>query len=377
MKKILQGLGIAIGVLLTFYLLNLLNTNYPHNIINRIINGIEIVLVPVLIALMITYLINPFTMRLIRHKVPKWLAVVISMILSIGLLVGLIVFVIAFMIDEGSDIYRSIVDSNILLTIQTWTSDNGLSDVYDYVYQTVNNYDYTTLLGTFGNITGVIFQSITTIVLVPIFLWFFLNEKDRIFMAVNKVLPNSWQDHIAYIGGESNLAVVAYFKSKLISMALLFVMFFAIFILFGVPIGYSIFFAFVIAFFDLIPYLGPIIGLIPPVIYFFSAGHVTFFWIQSWQVEAIWGTVILLGVNVIIQFIQNNIVIPKLAGDKMNINPLLILVAMLFFGNILGVWGIIFAIPLCGIGVILVDYIKTENKKEKQQSKKNVVVETK
>ncbi|QWB96118.1 AI-2E family transporter [Mycoplasmatota bacterium] len=376
-KKTLSIIGIVIGVLLSFYLLNLLNATYPQNIISRIINGIHIVLVPVLIALMITYLMNPFTIRMINHKVPKWLAVVITMVISIGLIVGLIVFIIAFMIEEGANIYESIMTSNIISVIETWANQNNLDSVYDYVYQTIYNYDYTLLVGSFGNIIIAVFQGITTIVLVPIFLWFFLNEKDRIFTALNKMLPNKWQGHFEYIGAESNQAVVAYFKSKLISMLLLFIVFSGIFICFNIPIGYAIFFAFVLAAFDLVPYLGPILGLLLPIVYFFSEGSVRLLWIDSFTVNAFWASLILLILNMVIQFVQNNIVIPKLAGEAMNINPLLILVAMLFFGSILGVWGIIFAIPLCGIGVILVDYLKTENKKEKQSSKKNPVIEKK
>ncbi|MFA6800895.1 MAG: AI-2E family transporter [Acholeplasmataceae bacterium] len=370
LKKTLYIFAVAIAVILVFYLLNLLNSTYPNNLINRIIQGIHIVLVPVLIALMITYLINPFTTRLIKKKMPKWLAVTISMLLSIGLIVLVFAFIISFMIQEGTNVYQTILASNILSQIQTWFINNNLSSTYDYLYDIVINYDFTRVLGSFGNITAAVFQGITTIVLVPIFLWFFLNEKERIFLAINKVLPNSWQGHFEYIGSESNVAVVAYFRSKLISMVFLFLIFFGVFMIFGIPFSYAIFFAAIIAFFDLIPYLGPVLGLMMPIAYIFSAGHITFFWINSLEVDALWGTIILLIINIVIQFVQNNIVIPKLAGDAMNINPLLILVAMLFFGSILGVWGIIFAIPLAGIGVIVVDYLKTENKKEKQQINK-------
>ncbi len=373
-KKILYTVLIIIGVLFSFYLLHLLNATYPSNIINRILQGIHLVLVPVLIALMITYLMNPFVERMIKHKFPKWLAIVIAMIISIGLIVGVIVFIIAFMINEGANIYDSIINSNILTTLESWADANNLLAVYHHFYSLVTNFDYSTLAGSFGSVAIATFQSITTIVLVPIFLWFFLFEKERIFNAINAVLPNKWQNHIAYIGSESNHAVVAYFRSKLLSMVFLFVIFLGVFIFCGIPLGYAIFFAAILAFLDLIPYLGPILGLLLPIVYFFSVNEVTFLWIDSFTVTPFWGTVILLGLNMIIQFIQNNIIIPKLAGEAMNINPLLILVAMLFFGSVLGVWGIIFAIPLCGIGVILIDYLKADNKKEKQDSKKNPVI---
>lgn len=365
-KKTLYIIAIVIGVLLTFFLLNTLNTTFPNNIIHRVIDGIRIVLIPVLIALMITYLMNPFTTRLIKNKVPKMLAVIITMVISIGVIVGLLVFIVIFMIEEGYNIYDSITSSTILGDIEAWFYANNLDAAYDFVYQAVTNVDTNQFVGTFGNVITAIFSGITTIVLVPVFLWFFLSEKDRIFIAINKVLPNSWQEHIGYIGSESNQAVVAYFKSKVLSMIFLFTTFFIVFILMGIPFGYALFFAVVLGFFDLVPYLGPILGLLLPFIYFFSEGSVTMLWIESLTVNAFWGSLILLAINIVLQFIQNNIVIPKLAGDAMNINPLLILVAMLFFGNILGVWGIIFAIPLCGIGVIVLDYIKADDKVDKR-----------
>ncbi len=376
-KKILYIVLIVIGVLVAFYFLNLLNTTYPRNIINRIMQGLHLVLVPALIALMITYLMNPFTERLIHHKVPKWLSVILTITISIGMLVGVIIFIITFMINQGTNIYNSIISSNVLSVVEDWAASNNLKGVYDKIYTIVSDYDYTSLLGSFGAIAIGAFQTITTIVLVPIFLWFFLYEKDKIFITMNSVLPKAWQNHIEYIGSESNHAVVAYFRSKIVSMLFLFVIFFGVFMLSGIPIGYAIFFAAILAFLDLVPYLGPFLGLLLPIIYFFSVSQVTFLWIDSLTVNPVWATLILIGANMIIQFAQNNIIIPKLAGEAMNINPLLILVSMLFFGSVLGVWGIIFAIPLCGIGVILIDYIKTDNKKEKQDSKKNLVVSKK
>ncbi len=371
-KKTLYIISIIIGVLASFYLLNLLNETYPHNIIHRIIDGIKIVLVPMLIALMITYLTNPFTTRMMNHKVPKMLAVIITMVVSIGIIVGLLVFVVIFMIEEGNNIYDSIISSTFLVDIETWFISNNLEEVYNFLYDAVKNMDSSRFASTFGNILTTVFSTVTTIVLVPVFLWFFLSEKDRIFMAINRVLPLSWQEHIGYIGSESNVAVVAYFKSKILSMLFLFTAFLIVFFLMGIPIGYALFFAVIIGFFDLVPYLGPILGLMLPFVYFFSNGTVTILWLDQLTVNAFWGSIILLGVNIVLQFTQNNIVIPKLAGDAMNINPLLILVAMLFFGSILGVWGIVFAIPLVGIGVIVLDYIKAEDKAKKRKERTKI-----
>ena len=66
----------------------------------------------------------------------------------------------------------------------------------------------------------------------------------------------------------------------------------------------------------------------------------------------------MLTINVVFQYIQGNIIVPALIGKDMEINSALILVFMLFFGYVLGFWGIILSIPLGGIFLVIWKHIK-------------------
>ncbi|SPY36784.1 pheromone autoinducer 2 transporter [Peptoniphilus harei] len=61
---------------------------------------------------------------------------------------------------------------------------------------------------------------------------------------------------------------------------------------------------------------------------------------------------------VIVQWVENNILAPKLIGDSTGLNPLVILISIIIGGGIFGVWGMVISVPLMSIIFILVDLSK-------------------
>lgn len=383
-KKTLGIVSIIVLTLLAFYLFNLLNTSYPNNIFNRILNGALIVLVPGMIALIIAYLVDPFKEKLMtKFKMNRVLAVSVTLLISVITIVGFVGFIGYFIYQQSILLYDSLKGSNFLLEIKTWAINNGLEKVYLKIEDYVNNFDFLSLLGSGSNIFSTLSKTLTTMILVPIFLWYLLYEKEVIFTSIVKVFPEKYHNDIINVGKEANTVTVAYFKSKIVSMMFLFVVFLFVFLGFGLPVGYVIMFALLISVLDLVPYLGPTIGMLVPIIYIFANQGVNFFYNQNLHAVPIAAVLILLGLNTIIQAIQGNIVMPKLAGKSMKINPFLILVSMLFFGNILGVWGVVLAIPICGILIVIVNYMRQMNKepikvirKKRQAAKKGELEES-
>lgn len=359
MQQFKRIMTIIILLLISLILFHSLNHYYPNNIIQRTLNGLSMVLTPVLIAAILVYLISPFTDWLIRkRKIKKESAILLTIILLIVAFAALIYLIIVFVIHQGKDLYDSIINTNFIDNIHNWFINNNLENVYDYIVNFIQNFNWESLLGQTTSIISAIIQGITTIILVPIFLWHFLNYKNVIFDRVSENLPNTWKEHVIPITLKSNDVVAGYFKSKIISIFLLFVMFAVVYLILGIPLEYVIFFSVLISLLDLIPYLGPTFGLVIPIIYIFSVNGVNLFYQQSLHLNPITANVVLLIINFAIQLIQGNYIIPKLAGKQMNINPALILVFMLFFGSILGIWGVILSIPLGGIIIVIWTHMK-------------------
>src|SRR5690554_510308 len=361
MKKTIKVLGIILLVLLSLLVFHFLNTNYLSNIINRTLMGISLVLTPVLIALVLVYLINPFTDWLIeKRNVKKGHAIIITIIIILIIIIGLFYFVITFIIKQGYELFNVVMSADFIDSIKNWFVTNNMEDVYIYLEDFITNFDYLGMLPAGSSIIAGLIQLITTVVLVPLFLWHILNNKDTLFDKVSDNLPETWKKHVIPVAIKSNEVVVGYFRSKIISIILLFVMFSALYLILGLPIGYVIFFAGLISLLDLIPYVGPTVGLLIPIIYIFSVDGVSLFYQNSLALNAISANIILILVNFAIQLVQGNYIVPKLAGKEMNIHPSLILIFMLLFGSILGIWGVVLSIPLGGILIVVWNYMKDQ-----------------
>ena len=108
---------------------------------------------------------------------------------------------------------------------------------------------------------------------------------------------------------------------------------------FGLAVGL------IAGFLSFIPYVGFGVGLV------LSVGiAIVQFWPNWWMVAAVFG--IFMGW----QFIEGNVLYPKLVGGSININPVWLMFALLAFGALFGFLGLLLAVPLAAIGGVLVRY---------------------
>lgn len=359
MKKFFKIMLSIFLVLLTFLVFHSLNHYFPKNIISRTIRGLSVVLTPVLIALVILYLVNPMTQRMINtKKISKKAAISITLIVVIVVLLAIFAFAGWFLFKQGKILYDTVTDPHFIESIKIWLYDHGLGSFYEWANDFFENINLKDYIGSVNSFLTVVLQTLAAIILVPIFLWHLLNNQEVIAEKLQDNIPVSWRKNVIPILNDSNDVIVSYFRSKLLSMVILFFMFSILYLSLGLPLEFVFLFAVIISLLDLIPYLGPTVGLLLPMVYILSTGGVNLFYINSWHVNALVANIILLLVNFLIQFIQGNIIVPKLAGKEMHINSAVILVFMLFFGYILGVWGIVLSIPLGGILFVLWKHFK-------------------
>jgi putative permease len=181
---------------------------------------------------------------------------------------------------------------------------------------------------------------VITIVLVPVFLFFILHDKKRIFEGIISVVPKKKQTHLKELGSRANIVIEKYFNGRFISMFVMSIFFTIFFFILGFK-EKSIFFGFTLGFLDIIPYVGGFIGMLLPVLFSFTISDQLMF--GEWAFVAV-----IIG-NFTGQFIQGNILQPFIMGREVNLHPLLVLSSFIFFGALFGITGIILAIPITGI----------------------------
>lgn len=96
---------------------------------------------------------------------------------------------------------------------------------------------------------------------------------------------------------------------------------------------------------DLIPYIGPIMGMIPPLI------------VAGIQFQALMPVLWVLILFIVIQNIQSNLIQPKVVGESVNLNPLAILISSMYWGWLWGAIGVVLAVPITAAVKVICDHI--------------------
>lgn len=103
----------------------------------------------------------------------------------------------------------------------------------------------------------------------------------------------------------------------------------------------AVFWAFLIFIASYIPIIGGAIGILAPPIFALV------------QFEAYWPAIILLGVLQAIQFVVGNVILPRMQGESLNIDPVAVLLALAFWGKIWGAAGMFLSTPLTVMAMVI------------------------
>jgi putative permease len=166
---------------------------------------------------------------------------------------------------------------------------------------------------------------------VPLVIFFLLKDQDKILDYLTSWLPKE-RKMMRNIAHEMNGQIANYIRGKFIEMFVVGVVTYVVFLVFGLK--YAELLALLVGLSVLIPYIGAAAVTIPVVL--------VAFYQYGTQSEFIYVVVAYL----IVQALDGNVLVPLLFSEAVNLHPLAIIVAVLFFGGIWGFWGIFFAIPL-------------------------------
>ncbi|WP_085875089.1 AI-2E family transporter [Peptoniphilus vaginalis] len=362
---------IFLGILI-FYLINILFNKFPI---------IGYTLSSVMIAIIFAYIIDPIVNYLERKGVKRQFGVIIVYISAILIFGILIVSVIPKTINEVSNLLTSLpgmVDTlirefnNFLSNVfakfnielpknfiniykETNPKVNGnvetpqiVSNILDSIKGTINDLIVKaqgSLMGSLSNVISKLYGFLTSafrLVLIIIFSFYFSVDKERFLLKVKKAIPNKHREDISYLTSNIDTALQQFIRGRML-MAI-FVGVLTMVYLLVLRVDFAIIIGLITCIADIIPFIGPFLGCAPAVLFAFMDS----------PMKALWVLILF----VIVQWVENNILAPKLIGDSTGLNPLVILISIIIGGGIFGVWGMVISVPLTSIIFILVDFIK-------------------
>ncbi|GGW67918.1 AI-2E family transporter [Alishewanella tabrizica] len=172
------------------------------------------------------------------------------------------------------------------------------------------------------------------LVLVPVMVFFMLKDKAQLSAGFVQFLPNE-RKLISQVWHEMNVQIMNYIRGKVLEILIVGTVSYVVFSLFG--LNYALLLGVLVGFSVLIPYIGAAVVTLPvAVVGIFQFG----FTAELGYLMLAYG---------IIQALDGNVLVPLLFSEVVDLNPVYIIIAVLFFGGLFGFWGIFFAIPLASL----------------------------
>lgn len=297
------------------------------------------VLAPVLTGLVLAFLLQGLVKRLMLWRMPETGAVYATFLLFIGGLIGAALFVaplvwrqLRALVEALPNVIGRLRDAarDLAGAFPELVTEEQIAVWFDGAAGQLGNLSAAALEALVANVPSLV-GVVIYLVLVPISVFFFLKDRRRILGWLAAALPDK-RPLIRRVGVEMNQQLANYVRGKFIEILIVGFVTFVVFSLLG--LNYAALLGVVVGVSVLIPFVGAAVVTIPVAL----AGIMQFGW--SWELA--W---IMLAYGAI-QALDGNVLVPLLFSEAVDLHPITIIVAVLAFGGLWGVWGVFFAIPL-------------------------------
>lgn len=297
------------------------------------------ILAPVLGSIVIAYLLDWIIVHLQQLKVPRLAAVILVFAGFLGLLLMSFLILLPLLWKEVIALVSNLPQmltrgQELILELVTrfpqFVTQEQVNTFSSQLLTDVRNSAKTVLSVSWSSITAII-TAVVYLVLVPLLVFFFLKDRDKLIQWVIGFLPHK-RGVLSQVSTEVNSQIGNYIRGKVVEILVVAAATYGVFLYFDLQ--YAVLLAALVGISVLIPYVGAIVITIPVLL-------VSYFqW--GWGSQFGYFTLTYL----IVQGLDANILVPLLFAEAVNLHPVAIVVATLFFGGIWGFWGVFFAIPL-------------------------------
>jgi predicted PurR-regulated permease PerM len=312
-----------------------------------VLAGREII-TPVVMAFFLALMLLPILRFLRRKKVPETLAIVLC-ILFLAIVIGLVVWFFSSQISQLVADFPQI-KKNVnqhLGSLSGWIDKKwGFST--ERQVQLINEQNdklFSFASGMLGGAASSVTGTLVFIGLLPIYIFLLLFYKNLLLRFVFLWFPHRTQPKVEEAIRETEVIVKSYLIGLLIQITYITILLGGILLIIGIK--HAILIGAIFAILNLIPYVGALIGNIIGVLLTLSSSQ------EIWPIFAVLGTI------AFVQFLDNNILMPRIVGSKVKINALATILGVIVAGSLAGVAGMFLSLPV--IAVLKIIFDRTEN----------------
>ncbi len=304
------------------------------------------IIVPIIFSTIIAILLNPLVEYLCKIKINRVIAILLSVVAAFILIAALTFFIVSQATLLSDTLPEFKAKFNMLANdFLNWISQNlniSKPKLDEWLTNTksegMNN--STSFIGvavtTFG---GVLFSFI----LLPVYIFMILLYKPLLLEFIAQLFKRDRHEVISEVLSETKTLIQSYLIGLLIEAGIVATLNSIGLLIIGIQ--YAILLGVIGALLNMIPYIGGIIAVSLPMLMAVATKN---------PVDALW----VLIIYIIVQFIDNNLIIPKIVASKVKINALVSIIVVLIGGALWGVAGMFLAIPITAIIKVIFDRIQ-------------------
>ena len=306
-------------------------------------------LAPVLFSIVIAYLLEWGVLGFRKIKFSRFWSVLIVFILFIALFIWLSAVLLPLFTKQ----LTNLVNELPMLTGRLQSILHDLPHRFNFISQTqiasflitakqkLGHYGQNALSFSFTMIPNIV-AFVVYLVMVPMLVYFFLMDKNEIMNWLSGRFVPEKRGTLQKVWLQMHVQIGNYVRAKVLEALIVGVITYITFAFMGLQ--YSLLLSALVGLSVLIPYIGSVVVTIPVVVVSLLQ------W--GWSSQFLY---LMIAYAVIIA-VDGNLLVPLLFSEVISLNPVAIVIAVLFFGGLWGFWGIFFAIPLAALVKALIDY---------------------
>ena len=314
----------------------------------------------IVFSAILAYLFNPIINYLERNKINRLRGVLLLYLCIVAIF---LIFFLLVIPKSTTELKRLVVDLPRYLEKASSLIDELYNKYYStlgdlppmfqgvqqVVMENIAGLESMVVNGLKNFISGILntFSKVVSLILTPILTFYFLVDKNYFKDKIMGLIPIKYREEYRQLFLEIDDSLSKFVRGKII-MAVYVGIATSIVLLF-MRVDFALVIGFITGIADIIPYIGPFLGFLPAVFFAYLISPLKAIWVAAFFI--------------FIQWVENNILAPKVIGDTTGIHPLIILMSIIIGGGIFGVLGMVLAVPVVAILIILFGFISEKLKK--------------
>jgi len=303
------------------------------------------IIVPLTFATLFSILLNPLVGRFEQWGLNRVLAIGLSLLLGILGAAALLYF-LSFQIAHFAETFPQLKEKfNVLLK----DSVDWVSETFNISSAKVNAWIDKKEKEGLANSSAMIGQTLTTVsgvlvvvFLLPVYMFMILFYKPLLLDFISQLFPARRHTMVAEVLSETKLIIQNYLVGLMVEMGIVAGMNAGALLLLGIP--YAVLLGVIGALLNLIPYIGGIVAITLPMIVALATKSPIY-------------VLLVFGAYLLVQFIDNNFLVPRIVASKVKLNALASIIVVLVGGTLWGVAGMFLALPLTAIIKVIFDRV--------------------